>query len=72
MNAGLWFLPAPMIPLLATIATAAETLFGLLLVLGWKTRVRRKKPLPPGCGRSDVFTPQETKKRCESEASYRT
>jgi uncharacterized membrane protein YphA (DoxX/SURF4 family) len=34
-----WFLPAAMIPVLATIATAAETLFGLLLVLGWKTRV---------------------------------
>jgi len=27
------------IPALAFIATAAETLFGLLLVLGWKTRV---------------------------------
>jgi uncharacterized membrane protein YphA (DoxX/SURF4 family) len=34
-----WFLPAAMIPSLAIIATAAETLFGLLLVLGWKTRV---------------------------------
>src|SRR5215472_10448537 len=34
-----WFLPAAMIPVLATIATAAETLFGLLLVLGWKTRI---------------------------------
>ena len=34
-----WFLPAAMIPMLAFIATAAETLFGLLLVLGWKTRV---------------------------------
>jgi uncharacterized membrane protein YphA (DoxX/SURF4 family) len=34
-----WFLPAAMIPALAIIATAAETLFGLLLVLGWKTRV---------------------------------
>jgi uncharacterized membrane protein YphA (DoxX/SURF4 family) len=34
-----WFLPATMIPVLATIATAAETLFGLLLVLGWKTRI---------------------------------
>jgi uncharacterized membrane protein YphA (DoxX/SURF4 family) len=32
-----WFLPAAMIPALAIIATAAETLFGLLLVLGWKT-----------------------------------
>ena len=33
-----WFLPAAMIPALAIIATAAETVFGLLLVLGWKTR----------------------------------
>jgi hypothetical protein len=29
-----WFLPAAMIPALAMIATAAETLFGLLFVLG--------------------------------------
>ena len=34
-----WFLPAAMIPTLAMIATAAETIFGLLLVLGWKTRI---------------------------------
>jgi len=34
-----WFLPAAMIPALAIIATAAETLFGLLLVLGWKIRI---------------------------------
>ncbi len=34
-----WFLPAAMIPTLAIIATVAETLFGLLLVLGWKTRI---------------------------------
>jgi uncharacterized membrane protein YphA (DoxX/SURF4 family) len=34
-----WFLPAAVIPALAFIATAAETLFGLLLVLGWKTRL---------------------------------
>jgi len=33
-----WFLPAATIPVLAIISTAAETLFGLLLVLGWKTR----------------------------------
>jgi hypothetical protein len=33
-----WFLPAWMIPGLAVVATAAETLFGILLVLGWKTR----------------------------------
>ena len=34
-----WFLPAAMIPALAMIATAAETLLGVLLVLGWKTRI---------------------------------
>jgi uncharacterized membrane protein YphA (DoxX/SURF4 family) len=34
-----WFLPAAMIPALAMIATAAETILGLLLVLGWKTRI---------------------------------
>ena len=34
-----WFLPAATIPPLAIIATAAETLFGLLLVLGWNTRI---------------------------------
>ena len=34
-----WFLPAGMIPVLANLSTAAETLFGLLLVLGWKTRI---------------------------------
>jgi uncharacterized membrane protein YphA (DoxX/SURF4 family) len=34
-----WFLAAAMIPALAVIATAVETLFGLLLVLGWKTRI---------------------------------
>src|SRR5215467_3819636 len=34
-----WFLPAAMIPALAMVATVAETLFGLLLVLGWKTRI---------------------------------
>ncbi len=34
-----WFLPAATIPALAVIATAAETLFGLLLVLGWNTRI---------------------------------
>ena len=33
-----WFLPAATIPALAIISTVAETLFGLLLVLGWKTR----------------------------------
>jgi uncharacterized membrane protein YphA (DoxX/SURF4 family) len=34
-----WFLPALLIPLAAIVATAAETLLGLLLVLGWKTRI---------------------------------
>ena len=34
-----WFLPATMVPALAIIATAFETLLGLLLVLGLKTRV---------------------------------
>lgn len=34
-----WFLPAVAIPPLAAIATLFETLFGLLLVLGWKTRL---------------------------------
>ena len=34
-----WFLPASTIPALANSSTAAETLFGLLLVLGWKTRI---------------------------------
>src|SRR4051794_34589534 len=33
-----WFLPATTIPALAIIATAAEILFGLLLILGWNTR----------------------------------
>jgi uncharacterized membrane protein YphA (DoxX/SURF4 family) len=34
----LWLLPPTIVPALAFGATAAETLFGLLLVLGWKTR----------------------------------
>jgi len=34
-----WFLPAAMIPTLAMIATAGETILGLLLVFGWKTRI---------------------------------
>jgi uncharacterized membrane protein YphA (DoxX/SURF4 family) len=34
-----WFLPAAMIPALSIIVTAAETLFGLLLIVGWKTRI---------------------------------
>src|SRR5215472_7761867 len=35
----IWFLPTAMVPALAMIATVAETLFGVLLVLGWKTRI---------------------------------
>ena len=34
-----WYLPTEMIPALGVIATAAEILFGLLLVFGWHTRV---------------------------------
>src|SRR5215475_9649831 len=30
-----WYLPTAIIPVLAIIATVAETLFGLLLVVGW-------------------------------------
>jgi uncharacterized membrane protein YphA (DoxX/SURF4 family) len=33
-----WFVPARMIPVLGVIATGAETLFGLLLLVGWHTR----------------------------------
>jgi uncharacterized membrane protein YphA (DoxX/SURF4 family) len=33
------FLPLSTISVVAIIATAAETLFGLLLVIGWKTRI---------------------------------
>lgn len=34
-----WFLPGTVIPTLAVAATCAETLFGILLVLGWQTRI---------------------------------
>ena len=34
-----WFLPKAMIPALAIIATCAEVLLGLCLILGWQTRV---------------------------------
>ena len=34
-----WFLPALLIPVVAIIATASETVLGLFLVLGWKTRI---------------------------------
>ena len=33
-----WYLPAGMIPPLGVMATGAETLFGLLLLVGWHTR----------------------------------
>jgi uncharacterized membrane protein YphA (DoxX/SURF4 family) len=33
-----WFLPEAAVPALAIVATFAETLFGILLVLGWETR----------------------------------
>jgi uncharacterized membrane protein YphA (DoxX/SURF4 family) len=33
-----WYLPAGMIPTLGIIATGAEILFGLLLLVGWHTR----------------------------------
>lgn len=34
-----WWVPAGMIPLLGVIATVAETAFGVLLILGWQTRL---------------------------------
>lgn len=34
-----WFLPASTIPALANMSTAAETLLGILLVVGWRTRI---------------------------------
>jgi uncharacterized membrane protein YphA (DoxX/SURF4 family) len=34
-----WFLPAAVIPALSIIVTAAEALFGVLLIVGWKTRI---------------------------------
>lgn len=33
-----WFLPRAMIPAVAIFATCAETLLGILLLLGWQTR----------------------------------
>ena len=35
----LWLLPPATVPALALAATVAETFFGLLLILGWKTRL---------------------------------
>jgi uncharacterized membrane protein YphA (DoxX/SURF4 family) len=34
-----WYWPAAMIPTLGAVATAAEILFGLLILVGWHTRV---------------------------------
>jgi uncharacterized membrane protein YphA (DoxX/SURF4 family) len=34
-----WFLPMSMIPTLAIIVTIAESVLGILLVVGWKTRI---------------------------------
>ncbi|BDG05011.1 hypothetical protein AMOR_40070 [Anaeromyxobacter oryzae] len=34
-----WFLPQAMIPPLAVLATCVELLLGLLLVVGWQTRI---------------------------------
>jgi uncharacterized membrane protein YphA (DoxX/SURF4 family) len=33
-----WFLPSAAVPTLAIVATCAETLLGILLLLGWQTR----------------------------------
>jgi uncharacterized membrane protein YphA (DoxX/SURF4 family) len=34
-----WYLPAKLIPPLGVVATGAETLFGILLIVGWHTRI---------------------------------
>ncbi len=34
----IWYLPMGMVPLLGIIATGAEIIFGLLLLVGWHTR----------------------------------
>ena len=34
-----WLLPGPLIPTLAVVATGAEIIFGILLLLGWRTRI---------------------------------
>jgi uncharacterized membrane protein YphA (DoxX/SURF4 family) len=34
-----WFLPGPAAPILAIVATCAETVLGILLLLGWQTRI---------------------------------
>jgi hypothetical protein len=42
-----WYLPAGMIPTLGITATGAESLCGLLLLVGWHTRVTALLLLPP-------------------------
>ena len=34
-----WFLPQRVIPTLAVVSTSAEIIFGILLLLGWRTRI---------------------------------
>jgi uncharacterized membrane protein YphA (DoxX/SURF4 family) len=34
-----WFLPRAAIPTIAVVATCAETVLGVLLLLGWQTRI---------------------------------
>lgn len=34
-----WFVPKATVPIMAVAATCAETLLGILLVLGWQTRI---------------------------------
>jgi len=34
-----WFLPASLIPAIAILSSIAETVLGLLLIIGWKTRI---------------------------------
>ena len=34
-----WFLPEVMIPMMAAISTIAELLLGVLLIVGWRTRI---------------------------------
>ena len=34
-----WFLPLPVIPTLAIVATAAEIILGISLLLGWQTQI---------------------------------
>ena len=42
-----WYLPAAMTPLLGAIATAGEILFGLLVLVGWHTRVAARRLFRP-------------------------